>query len=642
MITNNQNSANNGSVPESCQFFQKPGNVGLSKLLDDNWSTIFRNTIYPLLPVDRVARFYCSDNGRPTKDLATMLGLAVLQEIFDLTDQQVLDNLVFYLSFHYALNLTQLDTETLYICPRTYISFRHKLMNNEAGEDIFYDMTLKLAEKFRVDFFHQRMDSTHIFSKMKNAGRLAMMSATVKKFIHTLERRNNEAFMRLPAKLKKKYTPNSSGYDYFGRVEPSKRERVLKTVAQDMYSLINTFKSDPLVSDFNEYKLMVRVFDEQCLVENTKVTAKDSSEVLETATINYSDIQAEIEEEPDDLASDTPVQLLGQQSIDNSTATVVMKPSKEVKSDSVQFPSDPDAAYDGHKGKGYQAQICETYDPDKEPDSKEKSLQLITYARLEPANASDAAALEPALDKLQSVGMGPKSITCDTAYGSDSNCMKALEKGIEVLSPVSGKDIGTKNKTKDASAKPTENLSDSAQIDSFIQEFVWENELYQESAEIREIIPFLLSDFTSTEKGKILGCPMGQKALKHMQNKKKDGGQVYFNHSVCKTCERCGYCLVKISANLSKLSYRYEQVRISKRRAYQLTDEFKDRYRWRSGIEGTNSWLARIGIKRLRVRGSKACSLKVNFKALGLNLLRVIGYVSSKNEGKGDIKSKEA
>jgi hypothetical protein len=64
-------------------------------------------------------------------------------------------------------------------------------------------------------------------------------------------------------------------------------------------------------------------------------------------------------------------------------------------------------------------------------------------------------------------------------------------------------------------------------------------------------------------------------------------------------------------------------MRIAKRRAYEQTDEFKDRYRWRSGVEATMSeYDRRTGVKRLRVRGFKAVRFCATLKALGINLLR--------------------
>jgi hypothetical protein len=53
------------------------------------------------------------------------------------------------------------------------------------------------------------------------------------------------------------------------------------------------------------------------------------------------------------------------------------------------------------------------------------------------------------------------------------------------------------------------------------------------------------------------------------------------------------------------------------------TETFRDRYRFRAGIEATISALDRLtGVKHLRVRGMPAVRFAVVLKVLGLNLLR--------------------
>jgi hypothetical protein len=47
--------------------------------------------------------------------------------------------------------------------------------------------------------------------------------------------------------------------------------------------------------------------------------------------------------------------------------TVAVKDPKEVGRDGARRPSDPDAGCSGHQGKGRQARICETLDPDADP-----------------------------------------------------------------------------------------------------------------------------------------------------------------------------------------------------------------------------------------------------------------------------------
>ena len=62
---------------------------------------------------------------------------------------------------------------------------------------------------------------------------------------------------------------------------------------------------------------------------------------------------------------------------------------------------------------------------------------------------------------------------------------------------------------------------------------------------------------------------------------------------------------------------------MARRRAREKTEKFRDRYRFRAGIEGTFSALDRLtGVKHLRVRGMPAVRFAVVLKVLGLNLLR--------------------
>ncbi len=57
------------------------------------------------------------------------------------------------------------------------------------------------------------------------------------------------------------------------------------------------------------------------------------------------------------------------------------------------------------------------------------------------------------------------------------------------------------------------------------------------------------------------------------------------------------------------------------------TPEFKDKYRWRPGIEAIMSEFDRTtGVKGLRVRGSPAVRFCVTLKAIGVNLFRATAF----------------
>jgi hypothetical protein len=118
---------------------------------------------------------------------------------------------------------------------------------------------------------------------------------------------------------------------------------------------------------------------------------------------------------------------------------VTVKPPGEVRSDSLQNPSDPDATYCGHKGQGYQAQVMETYIPAAGADGeKEAGLSLITHVAVEPAHASDANALIPAIEDAKERGLGPAEVLADSLYGSEKNVAAAAAMGTEVVAPVPG------------------------------------------------------------------------------------------------------------------------------------------------------------------------------------------------------------
>src|SRR4030042_4987978 len=57
------------------------------RLMDESWAGLFRELILCELPVDKVAPYFSDGMGRPTKELYTALGVLVLQQMLDLTDE---------------------------------------------------------------------------------------------------------------------------------------------------------------------------------------------------------------------------------------------------------------------------------------------------------------------------------------------------------------------------------------------------------------------------------------------------------------------------------------------------------------------------------------------------------------------------
>jgi hypothetical protein len=505
------------------------------KKLEASWAGLFRAKILEDLPIKKFGKFFSIDQGRPTKDLYTLLGVAIFQEMFDLTDEAAVDQLAYNVKWQYALNITDESDDSAYISPRTLWGVRQKMVEAAFHDELFNTVIVRLAELFNVDHDKQRLDSVHIKSNMKHLSRLALFTSVLKKFLTNLKRGYEEAFNLVEAGLAAKYLPEKES-GYFGQAKPSERQRLLEETAQDLYGLVRRFKDDEAVCAMHSFKLMERVLTEQC-----QIHPDDDSEPLK------------------------------------------LKEPKDIPSGSLQNVSDEDAAYSGHKGQGFQAQIMETYTETEDTEEKAGLLNLITHAEVEKANQSDAQALEPAIEDVENKGLKPGRILADTGYGSDENVGLALEAGIELVSPVAGKDTETE---------------------------------------------FKLANFQTDERGVIKSCPQGQEPLetKMTSNKVK----VSFDLEHCQSCPHQSQCPVKLGHERAELKYTQAQLRLSKRRQEMKTDAFKNKYCWRSGIEATNSQLDRLtGLKHLRVRGLAAVSYRVVLRALGVNILRAAAVMAA-------------
>jgi len=522
------------------------------QLLEKSWAGLFRQEILAELPVEQLALGFRPDFGRPSKELRTVLGVLVLQQMHDLTDLETVNQLAFNQQWHYALDIPSESDAAKYMCPKTLWTMRHKVTDQELDTVLFHRVADKLAQVFAVDTAKQRLDSVHLKSNMRKLGRLGILSRCISSFLVNLKRRHPELYGGLDPKLVERYGTKQA-LACFSQVKPSASAKTLAEVAQEGFELLQRFAEHPQVGAMQSYRLLQRAVNDHCQVKTA--------------------------------GEDAP-------------GEVAVKPAKQVSSQSLQNPSDPDAAYSGHKGQGYQAQVMETFCDSEDPQVKARTLNLITHVAVAPASESDSRALLPALRDTQTRELGPQEVLADAAYGSDDNCQEAaaLETKVEVVAPLPGLPLAT-------------GLS--------------------------------LSDFQVSPAGQVLACPQGQAPLSCKYRKHRY--RVAFSSEKCNACPEKPRCPVKPAKKYHYLSYYEKAGRVAARRAYQQTQEFRDRYRWRAGIEGAMSEYDRLtGVKRLRVRGLKAVRFCVTLKAVGVNLFRAAAIRLSRSKADGSASGSPA
>ena len=493
------------------------------KKLDRSWSGLFRREILADLPVQALRECYHDCDGRPTKELFSMLGLMILQQMHDLTDEQAIEQFCFSEQWHYALDITDPSDAYSYVSLRSLWTMRDHLTEKGLHKVLFETVAYKLAKVFKVDFSKQRIDSVHIQSNMRRLGRISLFVKTIRKFLVNLKRHHPSLLDSLDEDLRTRYLKKKQEA-VFGLVKPTQAHATLDQLAKDIFFLIERFRSDERVNEMSSFKLVVRLFAEQCIVE-------------------------------DHAGESIPV----------------AKPNKDVPSDSLQNPSDPDAGYCGHKGRGFQVQIMETYSR----DSAAGSFSLITHVDVEPAHRSDANALLPAIESSKEGNMAPDELLADSLYGGDDNCESAIkDHGVDIVAPAMG--------------KTGKGLS--------------------------------LDDFTLDASGKVIACPEGRSPVRVRFKKRFSAA---FSLSDCRTCPQQEGCPVKPGKKAAYLRYCKKEVRLSRRRIHEQTPECRDKYRFRAGVEATMSeYDRRTGAKKLRVRGLEAVTFAAVLKAAGLNIRR--------------------
>ena len=292
-------------------MFNPFGHLGPKRLalLESSWAHLFREEILHKLPAEKLFHLYDDLKGRPTKELYAMLGVVLLQQMEDLTDEEAVHQFAFNIMWHYALNVTDPSDFSSYVSPRTLWTMRDQVGALGLEQSLFENVTDALKRLFDLDPSKQRLDSVHIFSNMAHLGRIRLFVKTIRKFLVNLKRHHADLYQTLD-EVAGRYEEKNDGQF---TVKPSESARTLQQVGNDCFALVERFKGADEIASMASYKLLVRLFYEQCVLEKT---ADDATQV-------------------------------------------VVKPNKEVPSDSLQNPSDPDAGYCGHKGKGYQVQVID-------------------------------------------------------------------------------------------------------------------------------------------------------------------------------------------------------------------------------------------------------------------------------------------
>ena len=307
-----------------------------------------------------------------------LLGLCLLQELNNLSDQQALDTFSFDLRWRYALDVSD---EEDYLSRRSLVEFRRRLAAKDPEmklvRHLFDNIRDSAINKLGLSTSNQRLDSTHIISNIRVRGRLALFSDTLTLFLKSLD---EDQFSRVPEAIQQWHSSESEGWFGLG---PAEQKVKLEELAQYLYELIVIFDQDDEVKSREPYQLLNRLFDEQCEFTDNHPTEEPSSKI---------------------------------------------QVKKKTEGEPLQSPYDPEASY-GHKGAGYSVHITETC------HNAEKT-EIITDYEVHGAARSDIGKALSVIERLDAAGLKPETLFADGGYPSVPSALKVIEQDIEFMTPV--------------------------------------------------------------------------------------------------------------------------------------------------------------------------------------------------------------
>jgi hypothetical protein len=354
----------------------------LRNRLESSWAHLFKLEVLPILfrNEDQYAMLY-GKTGRPNFSVARVLGLCLLQELNDLSDQQALDTFSFDIRWRYALDVSD---EGDYLSRRSLVEFRRRLAAKDPEmklvRNVFDNIRDSAIKKLGLSARDQRLDSTHIISNIRTRGRLALFSNTLTVFLKTLD---EDQFSRVPQAIRQWHSTESEGWFGLG---PAEQKVKLEELAQYLYELIVLFGNDKEITSSEAYQLLERLFREQCELTKESPSDKDSC--------NAPKIQIK----------------------------------KKPEGETLQSPYDPDASY-GHKGSGYSVHITETCNNSGKPE-------IITDYEVHGAARSDMGKALSVIERLDDAGLKPEALFADGGYPSVPSALKVIEQEIEFIAPV--------------------------------------------------------------------------------------------------------------------------------------------------------------------------------------------------------------
>lgn len=355
------------------------------------WHNCFYQEITSRIEENIFSPLYVEGNGRPNSSIRILVGMLILKDGNDWTDEQLFEACSFNILVSYALGLTNLSDSVP--SPASYYNFKLALLKYEQAKGInllercFQTLTKDQILRYEVSGASVRMDSKLIHSNVAKNTRLQLCLGVLGKFYKSLNEQWISLLNQSDCTLLKEIS--SKGVEHYTyRLNKQSAAQRLETCGKLLFRLLDLYED--LQSE--EYDLLKRL-------------SKDHFELVKQT--------------------------------DRDNEVPKPKNTKGQSGSTLQSAHDSEAAYRNKPGSkkqiitGFVCNITETCAvneaseqeaEDQEEEPKEKPLNLITDVQTEKATFSDDKFLMPAIVNTRRLLQDEiENALTDGAYNSTIN-----------------------------------------------------------------------------------------------------------------------------------------------------------------------------------------------------------------------------
>ena len=353
------------------------------KALEKSWAKVFADEVFPTIDEERFRVLYSEKDSRPNTPVNIIVGALILKELFGLSDDEVVETLMFDHRFQYALHTTSFEEQPL--SDKSLSRFRIRCYDYEStyGVDLYHgcvkDLAAKTAKMMKIDGRIRRMDSMMLEANIRKLSRMELIYTCIAKLVRWLDKNDHKEVIK---GMEHYCDPNDFNQVIYHSAGAEVDTR-MDTLLGDADTLLQSCQGK--FEDVTEYQLFVRCLSDQTIVENGKRRLK-------------------------------------------------RKKDGGMHSDMLQNPSDPEATFRKKAGKEHRGYVANF------EESVGGNGSVVTDYAVEQNNISDSALLKNHLDQMEKQE-DRVTMIADGSYGGTENKELADEKNVgRITTDLTGKD----------------------------------------------------------------------------------------------------------------------------------------------------------------------------------------------------------